>query len=927
MTSTQVRQPRQIGVQATAPPTTTPVSNPAAGGAQRTLPQSTEERLAALRAAREKRKTEVGALGGPGAPPPGPAATPNPTPVIASPPMVTSTQSAADRLANRRLQSAQQTTVAPAASVGRPMPTGNYTNPAVAATMATGATGARSGSINGQTMNTPAPLQPGAPGSGRNLPSRVTGDNPANPTLSAQTISRRPSMVVIEKEKKTDYWKDVEKTATEQGAKISGEDLNQVISRAMSLGIVGDKKQRESLSAPQSHELLATLKQQMEQKIVELNGGRQINFDSLASNNASMMDKILSLERALSHMETRKSQEEEEEKKRVQSKIGELERSLRALEAQKAQQREQSRRTMKLEIANLKEMMAKVQKEKDDETAAVTESKALSAKMNRLEAALRLMNEDRKKGTVEDKDTLLLRRKLALFEQKLQEMEAEKKMKEEADQGNSLRDKLLLMEDKLAKMEKRKSTSMSLQMQQKMEQVEKQLAMLRNERSGGHSDATNTKIAQKMVQLEKQLQSMANTIVTPNMIQDEETIALRDHIKKLEESLQQQERRMDEQRNRLEEERQRNHQKRLAEEEEFRRQAKQKEEELIKRITQMEARIKAGGGTGGATIDPELIDRLKKLESMGNATISPDMSAKFTDIEKKLMETQRKLEEERKVTAEFFATAPKEGPELEAWQKDMQIAWLMKANNDLLEKLNTTTTTIDAKIKEFSNMTFVGGGGGKPASKSGLTYAEINAKLAEIQGKLFDPNTDERESEQLNIDYEKLITELESTPEYQKEQEETKNKWKKENEAPNKEAFDKVYANLKAMPENKLNAVFKRKPELKFILRTPEQITKAHVNDFKQVSTQNLLLIEARALYHNMPPFRRDQEQQSQFIDQLRQKIEIDAAKPPATAPPPIEAKKKVVIKTKKGGGGGGGGGGSGGDFLQELLEKRKRKE
>jgi len=506
-----------------------------------------------------------------------------------------------------------------------------------------------------------------------------------------------------------------------------------------------------------------------------------------------------------------------------------------------------------------------------------------------------------------------------------------KKIREEQDQGNSLRDKLLLMEDKLAKMEKRKSTSMTLQMQQKMEQVEKQLSMLRNERASGHSDATNTKIGQKMAQLEKQLQSMATTIVTPSMIQDEETIALRDHIQKLEESLQAQERRMDEQRNRLEEERKRNHEKRQAEEEEFRRQAKIKEEELVKRITQMETRIKAGGGGGGgAPLDPEIIERLKKLESMGSTTISPDMNAKFTDIEKKLIETQKKLEEERKATNDFFAAAPKEGPELEAWQKDMQIAWLMKANTDLMQKLTDTTSQIDKKIQEFSTMTFVGGGGGKAAPKSGLSYADINAKLAEIQAKLFDPNTDEREGEQLNIEYEKLITELESTSEYQKEQEETKNKWKKENEAPNREAFDKVYANLKAMPENKLNAVFKRKPELKFILRTPDQCLKAHVNDFKQVSTQNLLLIEARALYHNFPVFRKDQEQQGQFVEQLRAKIEIDAAKPAATAPPPIEPKKKVVIKPKKGGGGGGGGGGdggAGGDFLQELLLKRKRKE
>jgi len=55
--------------------------------------------------------------------------------------------------------------------------------------------------------------------------------------------------------------------------------------------------------------------------------------------------------------------------------------------------------------------------------------------------------------------------------------------------------------------------------------------MLRNERGSNHSDATNAKIAQKMQLLEKQLQNMATTIVTPQMVQDEETIALRDHIK------------------------------------------------------------------------------------------------------------------------------------------------------------------------------------------------------------------------------------------------------------------------------------------------------------------------------------------------------------------------------------------------------------
>lgn len=107
--------------------------------------------------------------------------------------------------------------------------------------------------------------------------------------------------------------------------------------------------------------------------------------------------------------------------------------------------------------------------------------------MARLEAALRLMNEERK-NKVEDKETILLKRKLALFEQKFKEVEESKKVKETEKESNELRDKLLLMEDKLSKMEKRKSMSMTMAIQQKMEGVEKQLAMLRSESGKGHPE-------------------------------------------------------------------------------------------------------------------------------------------------------------------------------------------------------------------------------------------------------------------------------------------------------------------------------------------------------------------------------------------------------------------------------------------------------
>jgi len=119
------------------------------------------------------------------------------------------------------------------------------------------------------------------------------------------------------------------------------------------------------------------------------------------------------------------------------------------------------------------------------------------------------------------------------------------------------------------------------------------------------------------------------------------------------------------------------------------------------------------------------------------------------------------------------------------------------------------------------------------------------------------------------------------------------------------------------MGTNEKTAQLKRKPELKFLDFTPDQIMKKHVNDFKGVTTQNLTLDEARAIFANMPEFRKDMEAQVQFAEQLKQKIEIDAKKPAVKAPPPIKATKAIVFKKPPADGGGG-------DFLGELLKKRK---
>jgi len=310
-----------------------------------------------------------------------------------------------------------------------------------------------------------------------------------------------------------------------------------------------------------------------------------------------------------------------------------------------------------------------------------------------------------------------------------------------------------------------------------------------------------------------------------------------------------------------------------------------------------------------------------------SASASP-LQSKLEDMEKRLKDTEAALVKEKSTSEMLFdALNKKDGPELEAASKDMQIIMLRQQTEALLKKFEENekkmTEQIASVVNKVDNFKFTGGGGGPAIAKSGLSYADINKKLEEIQAKLFDENTAEQEAEALNIEYEKLISELEATPEYQKEQEEIANKWKRDNEPLNQAALNEMREKLANMPPNERTTLLGRKPELKFLGFTQEQIMKKHVNDFKGVTTQNLDETEARALYCCMPAFRKDMEKQMEFLEQLKNKIEIEIKKPKKKPPPPIQATKKVVFKKPTAGGGGGGGGG-GSSFLDELVKKRK---
>eukprot|EP01127_Copromyxa_protea_P022563 TRINITY_DN815_c0_g3_i1.p1 TRINITY_DN815_c0_g3~~TRINITY_DN815_c0_g3_i1.p1 ORF type:complete len:628 (-),score=182.72 TRINITY_DN815_c0_g3_i1:1200-3083(-) len=393
---------------------------------------------------------------------------------------------------------------------------------------------------------------------------------PAAPTPRSVLRARRVSKVIVDKERKTDYWQEIMQAASAT-TNLSQEDTNNIISRAMSLDIVGNWKQRESSAAPSAQELFQVLEVAMQERITELSNGRPVAIPGTG------IDKIRAMEPILAALEAAKEKEDAEQEEKVKAKVSELHTSLRVLQEKKEAEVANKRRTVSLELNNLREQMLKASQ---DGTTPRQDAAALAEKVNRLEAALRLMNEERKQG-VEDKETMLLKKKLAVFEAKLNEVSEAKKLAAAEDHGSAMREKLLLMEDKLKKMERRKSVSITMMMQQKMQEVEAQIQALRVQGGGGGGGGGSND--PKIAALEQKLLELQNTRVTPAMVNDAETNALRAQVAKLEEGMRLAEQKMEEQRMKVEQERMMAWKRRQEEEEEYRKKARMREEMLLQK--------------------------------------------------------------------------------------------------------------------------------------------------------------------------------------------------------------------------------------------------------------------------------------------------------------------------------------------------------
>eukprot|EP01127_Copromyxa_protea_P008398 TRINITY_DN1928_c0_g1_i1.p1 TRINITY_DN1928_c0_g1~~TRINITY_DN1928_c0_g1_i1.p1 ORF type:complete len:884 (+),score=230.17 TRINITY_DN1928_c0_g1_i1:301-2952(+) len=230
------------------------------------------------------------------------------------------------------------------------------------------------------------------------------------------------------------------------------------------------------------------------------------------------------------------------------------------------------------------------------------------------------------------------------------------------------------------------------------------------------------------------------------------------------------------------------------------------------------------------------------------------------------------------------------------------------------ENLSRKANQKDKTIANLKAQVIAGGGG----ALLGMSYKEVQKKLAELQARLFAEDIDPAEAQTLNVEYEKMTNEMEKMPEFIAEQKKAEERWKRENYEANKEAYGRVMSLLQKMPAARRDATLKKEPCLVLLGLSPDRIKKKHKNDWRTVSPHNLNLEQARAIYFCLPEFRPDQEEQCRFVDGLKQKI--DDLKKKTPPPKPITATRKVVIpKTAPGAGAGPGG------FLEELLRKRKK--
>jgi len=185
---------------------------------------------------------------------------------------------------------------------------------------------------------------------------------------------------------------------------------------------------------------------------------------------------------------------------------------------------------------------------------------------------------------------------------------------------------------------------------------------------------------------------------------------------------------------------------------------------------------------------------------------------------------------------------------------------------------------------------------------------ELIPKMDYLTNHLILMGLDEIEEIQLCFPVERLFNEIEICKEYQEQCHSLKARWKTKNDTLNKTAFESVFQNLKAMDTDTLNQLLLKKFDLRFILKTEEEMTSEDLEFY--VPTFNLSQEEIRAIYYRLSPWMKEK-----YLEKLEQKIDDFSFQ----TSKPIQPRKKVIITPSKTW-----------NFdlcFSELFQKRRRRE
>jgi len=306
----------------------------------------------------------------------------------------------------------------------------------------------------------------------------------------------------------------------------------------------------------------------------------------------------------------------------------------------------------------------------------------------------------------------------------------------------------------------------------------------------------------------------------------------------------------------------------------------------------------------------------------------PDLSTMFTEQQlEKLEQFMGKfdiesLEQKLEKISQFDDKNLDKPPPIEILQQSPQAPMVVPAPSEEGGELQENL----AKFQEFMSMVNLDDLQTKLSKldhmpglpESTKSYKELKEDLAELQKILFSPESSQQDIERANIEIEKVMQDIERSPDFQAEQAKQRNAWLAEQKPKNTAAFARVCASMQSMDVKEFTDLMRKTPELQLILSTKEEILRKHQSDFRNyvlsVSEDQL-----RAIRHNLPKFRPDQKTQIRFAETIDNKIrEIENApkKPPKIERvTPIRKWKPKIVS------------GGGGSFMDELQKKFSKTE